>query len=177
MHSVITPWTIVNVLMMTNKRLYIDMDGVLADFWTRMCELHPELAKMPEEETRKEYVDSLLRNHSPNVFVDLLPMEGAMEAFNLLAEHYEVYILSTPSVHAPKSYTHKFMWCRMWLGDKAHKKLILSHNKGLLKGDYLVDDRIANGVDQFEGEHIHFGTNKFLGWKEVIEYLREKDNW
>lgn len=31
------------------------------------------------------------------------------------------------------------------------KSLILAHNKGLLKGDYLVDDRIQNGVDTFEG--------------------------
>ena len=54
---------------------------------------------------------------------------------------------------------------------EAFKKLILSHNKGLLLGDYLIDDRIANGVDGFKGEHIHFGTDQFPDWKSVLEYL------
>lgn len=38
-------------------------------------------------------------------------------------------------------------------------------------GDYLIDDRIANGVDKFQGEHIHFGTSKFPDWKTVVSYI------
>jgi 5'(3')-deoxyribonucleotidase len=57
------------------------------------------------------------------------------------------------------------------LGDTSKKKLILCHNKGLVKGDFLIDDRIANGVADFSGEHIHFGQDKFPGWKEVMTYL------
>ena len=43
----------------------------------------------------------------------------------------------------------------------------------------MIDDRIANGVADFEGEHIHFGTEKFPSWKQVLDYLlttEEKEN-
>ena len=55
--------------------------------------------------------------------------------------------------------------------------MILSHNKGLLKGHYLIDDRLKHGVEDFEGEHIHFGQLGFENWIKVITYLREKDKW
>ncbi len=57
------------------------------------------------------------------------------------------------------------------MGDLAYKKLILSHNKGLLKGDFLIDDRTVNGVSEFEGEHIHFGSENFPNWESVIKYM------
>jgi 5'(3')-deoxyribonucleotidase len=63
------------------------------------------------------------------------------------------------------------MWVETHLGKSANKKLILCHNKGLVKGDFLIDDRIANGVADFEGEHIHFGTEQFSGWEDVLDYL------
>ena len=62
-----------------------------------------------------------------------------------------------------------------YLGKAAKKKLILSHNKGLMRGDYLIDDREANGVLDFEGEHIKFGEGEYIGWNEVINYLFSKE--
>ena len=38
-------------------------------------------------------------------------------------------------------------------------------------GDYLIDDQIANGVDKFKGEPIHFGQERFPDWKSVCAYL------
>jgi len=38
-------------------------------------------------------------------------------------------------------------------------------------GDYLIDDRTANGVDEFKGEHVHFGTAAFPDWDSVVSYL------
>ena len=55
--------------------------------------------------------------------------------------------------------------------EKIHKRLILSHHKNLNMGDYLIDDRTANGVDEFKGEHIHFGTAAFPNWDSVVSYL------
>lgn len=162
----------------TKKICYVDLDGVLADFWGKLTELHPELLKMKEfEKETHDYVDHLLEYKQPGIFNILEPMPFAIESFEQLAEHYDVYLLSTPSWVAPLSYTHKRWWVEKWLGKYGYKKLILSHNKGLLKGSYLIDDRTAHGVDNFEGEHIHFGTEKFPGWREVIEYLKEKDKW
>ena len=38
-------------------------------------------------------------------------------------------------------------------------------------GDYLIDDRTANGAGEFKGEHIHFKTDRFKDWKDVLNYL------
>ena len=52
----------------------------------------------------------------------------------------------------------------------------LSHHKNLNKGDYIIDDRDARGVKQFEGEHIHFGPDgKYKTWDDVMTYLMGKN--
>jgi hypothetical protein len=62
------------------------------------------------------------------------------------------------------------------LGAPAHKRLILSHNKHLNRGHYLVDDRPNNGAEAFGKvpgqEWIHFGHEAFHSWVEVVAYLR-----
>ena len=58
-----------------------------------------------------------------------------------------------------------------YLDDVLHKRLILSHHKDLVKGDYLIDDRSKHGADTFEGEWIQFGSVKFPDWKAVLTYL------
>jgi 5'(3')-deoxyribonucleotidase len=60
-----------------------------------------------------------------------------------------------------------------YLGDAAYKRLILSHHKDLLRGDYLIDDSTKNGVADFQGKHIHFGTPEFPNWQTVIEYFQQ----
>ena len=138
-----------------NKKeiLYCDLDGVVADY---------ELAKgkKTKEETREK-----------GFFENIPAIEGSVEALTKIMEKYDVYFLSTAPWSNIHSWTEKRVWVEKHFGDNAFKKLILSHNKGLLKGRYLIDDRIANGVDNFEGEHIHFGSDKFKSWNDVLEYL------
>ena len=54
---------------------------------------------------------------------------------------------------------------------------ILTHQKNLNSGDYLIDDRTARGTDLFAGEHIHFGTENFPDWNSVMQYLRSKEQF
>jgi hypothetical protein len=56
----------------------------------------------------------------------------------------------------------------------AYKRLILSHHKHLNRGDFLVDDGLAAGADQFEGELIKFLTSLFPNWNTVTPYLLER---
>ena len=52
------------------------------------------------------------------------------------------------------------------------QKLILSPNKALLKGDFLIDDMInGKGQEDFEGELIAFGSEKYPNWKSVNKKL------
>ena len=56
----------------------------------------------------------------------------------------------------------------------AYKRLILSHHKHLNIGHFLIDDRLHNGADQFNGELIRFGSGEFPDWKTVTQYLLSK---
>lgn len=141
--------------------VYIDMDGVICDFEKRAREMKAISA------------DGSVQK-SAELFRDLEMIIGAKEAWDALQHHYECYILSSPSWGTPESYTEKRLWVEKYLGPTSKKKLILSHNKGLLLGDYLIDDRIANGVADFRGEHIHFGSSAFPDWTCVLAYLNKK---
>lgn len=99
------------------------------------------------------------------------PLTGAIEAFNLLAEHYDTFILSTAPWNNPSAWTDKCLWVKKHLGDKAYKRLIISHRKDLNKGHYLIDDRLKNGAIDFEGELILFGSERFRDWEAVKKYL------
>ncbi len=146
------------------KILYIDMDGVLVDFQTGIDQL--------SEETIKEYEGRL--DEVPGIFGLMDPMKGALEAFEQLSNNFDTYILSTAPWENETAWSDKIVWVKKYLGEKARKRLILSHNKHLNKGDFLIDDRLKNGVDKFEGEHIHFGTDSFADWDSVVTYLLDK---
>lgn len=149
---------------MSKKILYIDMDGVLVDF-------HSGIDRLPEE-IRIRYKDNL--DNAPGVFALMEPMPGAIEAYESLSEKFDTYILSTAPWENPSAWSDKLLWVKKYLGKVACKRLILSHHKNLLKGNFIVDDRDKQGVMEFEGEHLHFGTNKFPDWKAVVRYLEAK---
>ena len=99
------------------------------------------------------------------------PMEGAIEAFNTISKRYDTYILSTAPWGNPSAWSDKLIWVKEHLGESAHKRLILSHNKNLNRGDFLIDDRTHNGAGESQGELIRFGSEDFPTWDAVISYL------
>jgi len=53
--------------------------------------------------------------------------------------------------------------------------LIISPNKGLNKGDYLIDDNDSGkGQENFEGELLKFGGKEFGDWAKVLAYFKTK---
>ena len=139
---------------MKNKVVYVDMDGVLVDLQSEI-----------NNNGGKWY---------PSIFENPKPIEGAVEAFKemCMTDGFDVYILSTAPWNMPASWSHKRLWVSKHLGKHAHKRLILSNHKNLLRGDYLIDDRTANGAGEFDGELIQFGTDKFPNWKAVLKQLQ-----
>ena len=163
---------------MQKKILYLDMDGVIADFDFAIKEICPELEtsdKFPDYETRSKKVDEIVANNL-DIFHNLRPIEGAIDAVNKLFDLYDVYFLSTPMWSIPESYTGKRIWIEKHFGKKAKKRLILTHRKDLAIGDILVDDRLKNGAGEFKGLHIHFATEKYPNWTVVLPYL-ERISW
>ena len=102
------------------------------------------------------------------------PMPGAVKAFKELSEKFDTYILSTSPWANPSAWSDKLIWVKNYLGPRANKRLILSHHKNLNAGDFLIDDRTKNGVNEFKGEHLHFGTPKFPDWNSVVDYLDQR---
>lgn len=157
------------------KILYIDMDGVIADFNKKFLDYFPT-----EKLDENSNVDDLVLNYSRNIFaeLDIYGNHDTVKAiFNLFTEHYDVYILSTPMWKLPESYMDKRIWLEKHFGDKIYKRLILTHNKSLLRGHYLIDDRVKNGAGDFKGEHIYFGKSPFHDMVDVALYLANKDGW
>jgi 5'-nucleotidase len=147
------------------KIIYVDMDNVLVDF--------PHGIECLSEGDKVKYKDNY--DECPNIFSLMRPLPDAIESFRILAKNFDTYILSTSPWKNPSAWIHKLEWVQKHLGenegDPAYKRLILTHHKNLNKGDFLIDDRTKNGADKFEGEHIHFGTEKFPDWKSVMDYL------
>ena len=152
---------------MEKKRIYFDMDNVLADFKSGLDKI--------DEQTKQKYEGHL--DDIPGIFGLMNPMEGAIEAVNKLAEKYDVFILSTAPWENPSAWADKVKWVKKYFNEVFYKRLIISHRKDLCKGDYLIDDRGKNGTSDFEGEWIKFGEGKFPDWKSVVDYLLQNTNF
>lgn len=143
------------------KILYFDLDGVLVDFQSAFSKVEPELLvkyKGNEDEI-------------PGIFALMEPLPGSLEAYASLSEYFETYILSASPWENPTAWSDKLNWVKKYLPTLARKRLVLSHNKQLCLGDFLIDDRPNNGANYFKGKHILFGQGEFRDWSAVIEYL------
>ena len=97
----------------TDKEIvYIDMDGVLCDYGAFL------------NQRISEGMNKFQVYKMPGVFEDLNPIPGAVNAFHLLDQHFDVYILSTPMWSNPDSWKGKRIWVEKYLGKAAKKKLI-----------------------------------------------------
>lgn len=142
--------------------IYVDMDNVLVDF--------PSAFPFLSKETMEAYEGRL--DEVPGIFSLMKPVEGAIEAYRFLAEHFDVYILSTAPWKNPSAWSDKLLWVQEYLGDVAYKRLILTHHKDLNRGDFLIDDRTKNGASGFQGTHILFGSAQFPNWDAVLNYIK-----
>lgn len=151
--------------MSDKKILYLDMDGVLVDF-------ESGLRRVPED-VRGAYKDHLER--IPGIFSLMDPVPGALAAYRELCGLFDTFILSTAPWDNPSSWTDKMLWVKKYLGDLCTDRLILTYRKDLNRGDFLVDDRPNSGhAEDFRGEVVHFGSERFPDWEAVLAYLREK---
>lgn len=137
-------------------RVFIDMDGVLADFERMMKESNLS-------------GDQLKR--TPAAFAMMEPMPGAIGAVaSLTAMGYHVWIATKCPTGIPFAYMDKATWVLKHL-PQLQRNLIMTHDKGMLggRGDYLIDDRPHKAnCEAFEGTLIPFINTD---WAKVMAYL------
>lgn len=145
--------------MESKKIVYVDMDGVLCDFYGAV-------KKALIQNPKQKYPQSKW-----GFFLKLEEIEGAIDGFKKLQEKYDVWILTRPSFMNVNCYTEKAQWVWDHLGYDVLEKTIIAGDKSLLIGDYLIDDQNNANQDKFKGEWIHFNSDKFKNWNDVIQYL------
>lgn len=122
------------------KQLYLDLDGVMADFDQHFFDTFGQRSSAV---TKKE-MWSLIYD-TPNFFSTIPPMEGALEAWGSWLHWYEPIVLTSAG---SSNYSHvavqKREWVRKHLGrgvqvvpvaDGLHKPLVMRD-----AGDILIDD-------------------------------------
>lgn len=140
------------------KTLYIDMDGVLVDFDSGVVKSEPDILASYEGQY----------DNIPHVFSKMDPMPGAIDAFKSLQGKYDVYVLTTAPWRNETALQDKKDWLNKYLGDLIKKKVIFSHHKELLIGDYLIDDREVPG---FQGKQFLFGSEEYPDWDSIKKEL------
>ncbi len=144
------------------KIVYIDMDDTL-------CNYHGAYSQAVKDNPAIKYPQSQY-----GFFERLKPTAGAVEAVKrlIVSEHFDPFVLTSPSVRNPLCYTEKRVWiekhfCLYFCG-----KLIICTRKDLLRGSYLIDN-VAEGHGQelFDGELLHFGSDKYPNWESMMTYL------
>ena len=161
--------------MMKKTKIFVDMDGVLVNFQSGIDKL--------DEATMLEYADDgngkAHYDDVPGIFSLMDPMPGAIYGVRALKDvGYDLYVLSTAPWNNPSAWADKVTWITKHLNNVFHKKVIITHCKGLLaaqEGAYLIDDRTGHGASDFAERHIQFGTSKFPDWDRVVSYFLDEN--
>jgi 5'-nucleotidase len=139
--------------------LLIDMDGVIADYYGQFVRIwrmrHPGRMIVPAENLKgmyledsypAQYENDIRRvNCSVGFFEGMLPIKGAIAALNRILDEgeFDVFLCSTPDTG---SFNHscpseKVRWVELLLGKRWLKRIILTHDKTMVVGDFLIDDK------------------------------------
>lgn len=149
------------------KKIQFDLDNTLVNFQSGIDQLPLNVQK--EYEGRLDEVEG--------IFGIMVPNEGAVEAYNELDKYYECHICSTSPWENISAASDKVAWVKKYL-PSAYKNVTLTHHKGNVTSDYLIDDRPwANGADKFTGEVIPFSHEGYETWNKIVNYLLTKDGF
>lgn len=139
---------------MARLTILVDMDGPVADFethfWNRCVENGWELDCAQHEQTER-YGTSHVVNpahrrlaramvETAGWYAELPPVAGALDGLVGLAVHADVWLCTKPLEDNPTCRDDKGAWVRRCLGGDWERRLIISPDKSMIRGDFLLDD-------------------------------------
>lgn len=152
----------------------IDMDGVLVDWdqgfisaWKNRSPVDRSISYYMEKCLDADREDECLQLiHSENFFLNLPPMEGAIQAVKEMeAEGLQVFICTSPLKASMFCAYEKIEWVREHLGEEWIDKIIICQNKTEIRGDLLIDDKPTCATMHSIWRHVVFDApyNRHLG--------------
>jgi 5'(3')-deoxyribonucleotidase len=143
------------------KRILVDMDGVLADVYSRFFQLHEEETGqilLPSDVAGIKEADAfpgqLKWVNSPGFFRTVPVMSDSTGILKKLNEKYEVIVVSM-ATEFPLCLTDKQLWLMENYPFISWRQMVFCGNKSLLNGDIMIDDHLKN-LDNFGGETIMY---------------------
>lgn len=149
----------------------IDCDGPLADFSSPTIDLVRR--RIPEWKPPEQWDFHSLLPPDVKALVDelwiskgfassLQPTEGAQEHVRELAEHHEIFVVTSP-MEGSETWAHeRTQWLAKHFGiDREH--VVFSSTKHIIYGSYLIDDKIDH--IRAWGSQWPGGRSRALLWK------------
>lgn len=97
---------------------------------------------------------------------------GMPKAVEALAQSYEVHIMAAIDYDFPDKAVEAFRWCEANLGVPVWNRVEICNHKNLILADFLIDaEPELNGAQDFMGTLIHFGSDAFKTWEDVLTYF------
>ena len=159
-------------------RVLIDMDNTITDFdGAVQTECQRRGVHYADDRTKFDFdtevydvfYDIALK---PGFFRDLVPIPHALEALVEMKEcGLDMWICTAPMFHSNYCVAEKFQWVEHYLGLDWMYRIIVSKDKTLIKGDYLIDDKIQTGACAPEWIQICYAQTYNQ------QYPKRIDNW
>ncbi len=125
-----------------------------------------------------QWIDDRQRNvQKPVLFISLSDRiinhsSGFAKSVAALAVGYDVHIVAGVPYNTPELCRQVVDWCETSLGVPVWNRVMITNHKNLLLADYLVDaEPEENGAPDFMGTLIHFGSDAFKAWEDVLTYF------
>lgn len=174
--------------MNTKKTLLIDQDGVLTDWLGKFSELltamYPDIPHLAREDVKefmmplnfeepyREKINEVI--HAPEFYRDMDIVPGAQRAVEMLEEHFNVFLCTSPLIDNLNCATDKMRWISTHLGPQWLKRTVVTYDKTVIDAVALIDDKPeVLGAHQPTWKHVHFRHP----YNRHIENAFEIDGW